>query len=130
MHLFIQSCLLRFISPPGHGCSVCPSVCVSQRGWLPEGGELCCTEASFKAPALVLTTCLCGAFAGTTAGETSQCLPVATESLSYLFWMMQPHTMKDPPQPRWIPGYRGHGGGRISGREGKGGWRTSELEVT
>lgn len=68
-----------------------------QRWWLPEGGMLCCSEGSFKAPALVLIDSLCRAFAGTTAGETSECLPVATERLSYLFWMMQPHTMKPPP---------------------------------
>lgn len=64
---------------------------------------LCQGEASFKAPALVLTRCLCGAFAGITAGETSQCLPVVTESLSYLFWMIQPHT-KDLPAEVDIPG--------------------------
>lgn len=59
--------------------------------------EVCCVVVKLLLKHQPLFGSLCGAFAATTAGETSQCLPVAIERLSYLFWMTQLHTMKDPP---------------------------------
>lgn len=99
------------------------SVCLSVGGYL---REVCCVVVKLllKHQPLVFIVSLCGAFAGTTAGETSQCLPVARERLSYLFWMIQPHTMKDPPSPGGYPRCRGQRGCRSSGKKrGKGGRR-------
>lgn len=91
MHLFMQPCLLTFISPSGHDC-VCES---PQCGWLPEGGVV--VELLLKHQPLFSSL----ACVGPLLGETSQSLPVATERLSYLFCMIQLHTMKpSPPQPR------------------------------
>lgn len=70
--------------------------------------EVCCVVVKplLKLQPLFSSLRRCvGFFAGTTAGETSQRLPVATERLSYLFWMIQPRTMKDPPPAQVdIPG--------------------------
>lgn len=119
-HFFIQPCLhIHFFFSPGHSCSM------SQHGWLPEGGKLCCIEDSFKALALVLTAYLCrglrwvhcwGDFMMPSFGNRKAFLSI----------------MKDPPAQVDRYRYRDHSGCRISGNEGKGkgGRRNSELYVT
>lgn len=80
---------------------------------------LWCTEDSFKAPALVLTAYLREGLCEASPAVVPAMSSFGNRKASYLFWMRQPHTMKDPPAQVDRYRYTGHSGSRISGNKGK-----------